>query len=83
MPRLNLKCAFVGGCRPPWALLLWGSGHAGVVEILLGVGTKHLALVTTDRAFYNNFRFDSGNRWCVYIGWVHVSSLLSSEAAAT
>jgi hypothetical protein len=53
----------------PLALRLRTSGHAGMAEILLGVLAQHLAFMTTNRAFHNNF--GSGSRRSVHVGWSH------------
>ena len=55
------------------SLRLRASGDAGMVEILLGVLTTHLAFVTTNGAFDNNFR--SGSRRSVHVGWGHTFKL--------
>lgn len=56
--------------KRPWvALCLWGPGGAGMTEILLGVLTEHLAFVTANGAFDNNF--GSGSRRSVHVGWSH------------
>ena len=44
-----------------------------MVEILLGVLHEHLALMTTNRAFDNNFW--TGSRRSVHIGWGHTFKL--------
>jgi hypothetical protein len=40
-----------------------------MAEILLGVLTEHLAFVTANGAFDNNF--GSGSRRSVHVGWSH------------
>ena len=50
-------------------LLLRGPGDAGMTEILLGVLTEHLAFVTANGAFDNNF--GAGSRRSVHVGWSH------------
>jgi hypothetical protein len=58
---------------PFLALRLRTSGNAGMTQILLGVLAQHLALMTANRAFDDNFW--SGSRRSVYIGWGHTSKL--------
>jgi hypothetical protein len=53
----------------PLALRLGASGNAGMVEILLGILTTHLAFVATNWAFHNNF--GPGRRRSVHVGWGH------------
>lgn len=49
-----------------------------MIEILLGVLAQHLAFVTTNGAFDNNFW--TGSRWGVHIGWGHMFKATRSEA---
>jgi len=44
-----------------------------MVEILLGVLTHHLAFMTANGAFDNNFW--TGSRRSIHIGWGHISKL--------
>jgi hypothetical protein len=49
-----------------------------MAEILLGVLTQHLAFMTTNRAFNDNFRTGTGGRIGVgriSVGWVHALTL--------
>jgi hypothetical protein len=50
-------------------LLLRISGDADMIQILLGILTQHLAFVTANRAFDDNFW--TGSRRRIHIGWGH------------
>src|SRR5579859_1051562 len=62
-----MPCLYDAGL--PLALRLGASGHADVIQILLGVLAHHLAFMTANGAFDNNF--GSGSRRCVHVGWGH------------
>jgi hypothetical protein len=49
-----------------------------MAEIVFGVLTTHLAFVTTNGAFHNNF--GSGSRRSVHVGWGHTLKLRASRA---
>ena len=58
-------------------LLLRASGCTDMIQILLGVLTEHLAFMTANWAFDNNFR--TGSRRSIHIGWGHTVQATRSE----
>ena len=52
-----------------------------MAEILLGVLTAHLALMTTNGAFHNNF--GSGSRRSTHVEWGHTFKLRAKTLTAT
>jgi hypothetical protein len=62
-----MPCLYDAG--PPLALRLGASGHTDVIQILLGILTTHLTLMTANGAFDNNF---GSGRWrSIHVGRGH------------